>query len=115
MDKFFAYFFAFSCFGTAAISQSIMGAGMWFWLIISAGFFVIISQYYQALKMPGAGIALLASLLSIAAITLGLLAATIGGSFRLETQEALLLFLFFLMAISGFTLSAICKHQLKQG
>ena len=45
---------------------------------------------------------MLAGALSIVALCLGLLAATIGGSFNLDGDEALLMALFGIMGISGF-------------
>jgi hypothetical protein len=113
MQKIIAILFALCCFSTAAVSHSLMGAGMWFWIIIGMGGFVAVSQYMPQLQDLGAGCAAILSVISVAAVMLGLVAATIGGSFRLQGQEALLLFLFFLIAVNGFTLLLLNKRRLK--
>lgn len=112
MNRFVAVLFALACFATSAQSNSIMGAGTWFWLIIAIGAFVVLSQFVPKLAGAGAGIALLLAIISICAVLLGLVAATIGGSFRLENAEALLLFLFVLIAVFGFTLAILHKKSL---
>ena len=112
MNKFIAVLFALSCFATAAQSSAIMGAGNWFWIIIVTGALVMLSQFIPKLAGAGSGIALLLSLISICAVLLGLVAATIGGSFKLDNNEALLLFSFALIAIFGFTLAIIHKKSL---
>lgn len=113
MQKIIAIVFALCCFSTAAVSSSLMGVGMWFWIIIGTGGFVAVSQYMPQLQDLGAGCAAILSVISVAAVMLGLVAATIGGSFRLQGQEALLLFLFFLIAVNGFTLLLLNKRRLK--
>lgn len=104
MNKTIAILFAVSCFATSALSNSIMGPGMWFWIIIITGVFVALSQFFPKIRVFGAGIAGLLGIVSIFAVLLGLVAATIGGSFKLDTDEALLLFSFFLIAVFGITL-----------
>lgn len=90
-----------------------MGTGVWFWIIITTGIFVVISQYFTILRGAGAGMALLLSIVSICAVLFGLVAATIGGSFRLDDKEALLLFLFFMISIFGLMLAISFKKSIK--
>jgi hypothetical protein len=111
VEKIISVLFALFCIATALLSKSIMGAGLWFWVILLAGLFVGISAYIQGLGMIGAFIAGLLSLVSIAAVLLGLVAATIGGSFRLEGNEAMLLASFFCIALSGLILVMLCKRK----
>jgi hypothetical protein len=113
MNIVFAVVFAITCFATATVSNSIMGAGIWFWVIIATGAFVGVSQFIPSLQGAGAGLAGLLAILSICAVLLGLLAATVGGSFRLNESEALLLFLFFIIAVLGLTLASMHKKSLK--
>lgn len=114
MYKVVGIFFALACFSTSALSNSIMGAGMWFWIILATGAFVAVSQFIPILRGPGAGIAGLLSIISVCAVLFGLVAATIGGSFRLETNEALLLFLFFVVAVLGLTLAISFKRSVRR-
>jgi len=109
MNKFLGFVFAITCFSTSALSNSIMGAGMWFWVIIAVGLFVPISQYFPKLREPGAVAACILGCISICAVLFGLVAATIGGSFRLEDREALLLFLFFIIGVIGITMAILDK------
>ena len=107
MHKFIGIFFAIACIATSAVSNSIMGAGLWFWVITATGLFVAISQFLPWLRGIGSGFALILSVLSVCAIVLGLLAATIGGSFNMDGGAALLLLLFFLIAVLGFIVSSL--------
>ncbi len=111
MNKFIAILFACSCFLTSYMSANILGIGMWFWIIIITGVFVAASQFHKSLITLGSIAAILLGVISILAILLGLLAATIGGSFRLNNQEAILLFSFFLIAVFGFTLIIANRNQ----
>jgi len=101
MLKVSSVLFGALCIAAALLSNSIMGAGMWFWIIIATGVLVASCSFMPSLNVLGALLALLLSAISICAVLLGLVAATIGGSFRLDGDEALLLFLFGLIAISG--------------
>lgn len=83
---------------------------MWFWIIIVTGVFVAVSQFLPALRRLGAVAAFLLALISVLAVVLTLLAATIGGSFRLDDREASLVFGFFLIAASGFALARLDKR-----
>ena len=111
MEKIISILFMLFCFATALISNSLLGAGMWFWIILLSGLFVGVSAYIPDLAMMGAFIAGLLALVSIGAVLLGLVAATIGGSFRLEGDEAMLLASFFCIALSGLILVVLCKRK----
>jgi len=113
MNKLIGLIFAAVCISTSALSNSIMGAGMWFWVIIIVGVFAAISQYYPMLRGVGSGFAVLLSVVSICAVVLGLVASTIGGSFKIENSLALLLFLFFIIFILGILLGYMYKKSLK--
>ena len=63
------------------MSNSLLGAGMWFWIILVSGLFVAVSAYIPELEMLGALVARLLALGSIGAVLLGLVAVTAGGSF----------------------------------
>ena len=84
---------------------------MWFWIIIATGAFVATSQFHESLISLGSVAAGLLGIISIIAVLFGLIAATIGGSFKLDGRESLLLFSFFLIAVFGFTLIRINKNQ----
>jgi len=114
MNKVIAVLFAVSCAATAYFSASILGPGMWFWIIIGTGIFVVISQLLTDIPLLvklGSVLAGLLSFVSICAVALGLLAATIGGSFHLDDREAALLFFFFLIAVFGFILARIVSKS----
>jgi hypothetical protein len=113
LNKVIGIFFLLACIATSAVSNSIMGAGIWFWVIIFIGCFVAISQFYPKLRGAGSGLALLLSIMSVCAILLGLLASTIGGSFRMDESSSLLLCLFFMIALYGFLLAILHKKYLK--
>ncbi|BFM14101.1 hypothetical protein R50073_02840 [Maricurvus nonylphenolicus] len=81
MQKIIGALFALCCFSTAAVSNSLMGAGMWFWIITGAGVFVVASQYIPQLQNVGVACAACLSVVSVGAVLMGLVAATIGGSF----------------------------------
>ena len=115
MNKVLGVLFAFFCFASAAVSNSLMGPGFWFWLIIATGLFVGISQFYPWLRGAGAGLSFLLALILFAGIALSLLAATIGGSFKLEDSFAFLLFLFFITAILGLSLASNFKRFIQSG
>ncbi len=86
-----------------------LGVGMWFWIIIASGIFVAISQFFSKTQGFGAIVAALIGVISIVAVLLGLLAATVGGSFNSDDDGLLLLLSFFLIAVLGFTLAKINK------
>lgn len=117
MGKVFSLLFALACLSTSVVSARMMGAGLWFWVIMFIGVFVAVSQCMPNAPLmfrgAGAGLALLLSFVAIAAVLLGLLAATIGGSFSLGASEALLLFLFFLIAVFGVAVAINHKRKIK--
>ena len=63
------------------MSNSLLGAGMWFWIILVSGLFVAVSAYIPELEMLGAFVARLLALGYIGAVLLGLVAVTADGSF----------------------------------
>ncbi|MGB5607139.1 MAG: hypothetical protein WBN51_11505 [Gammaproteobacteria bacterium] len=109
MNKIVAILFAISCFATSAVSGSILGVGMWFWIIIAAGVFVADSQFAPMFRELGSVAALLLGVISVFAVVLTLLAGTIGGSLKLDNREALLVFTFSMIAVSGLSLVSINK------
>ncbi|NKB33911.1 MAG: hypothetical protein GKR91_12505 [Pseudomonadales bacterium] len=109
MNKIVAALFTISCFGTAAASNSLLGAGMWFFIIVAAGIFVTASQFHPWFRELGGIAASILGMISVLAVLLTLLAATIGGSFELGGSEALLVFGFTMIAIFGFLLARINK------
>ena len=111
MNKIIGISFAIVCFSASALSSNIIGAGMWFWIIIITGLFVAISQYYPRLRGIGSGLAVLLSIISIIAVGLGLLASTIGGSFNIDDSFVLLLFLFFVIFALGIVLGSMYKRR----
>jgi hypothetical protein len=90
-----------------------MGPGMWYWVILITGLFVAVSQYYPRLRGLGSGLAMLLSILSFCAVGLGLIASTIGGSFKIDANLATLLLLFFIIFILGLMLGSLYKKSLK--
>ncbi len=113
MHKIIGIFFAITCFATSAVSNSIMGAGVWFWVIIATGCIVAFSQFFPKIRGPGSGLAMLLGFVSIFAILFGMVAATIGGSFKMDDSSALLLFLFFIVAVLGFVLASLYKRSIR--
>ena len=111
MNKAVATLFAISCFVTSFTSGNILGIGMWFWIISATGIFVAASQFLPALRGVGRVAAFLLAAISVFAVVLTLLAATIGGSFKLDNRETLLVFGFFMIAVSGFLLTRIDKKM----
>tara|TARA_R110001583_G_scaffold22377_5_gene83983 strand:+ start:16810 stop:17169 length:360 start_codon:yes stop_codon:yes gene_type:complete len=114
MNKVIGIIFAIVCISASAFSSSILGIGMWFWIIIGIGMFVGFSQFFPLLKRTGSGLAILSSVISLLTVLLGLLAATVGGSFNMDNQSAILLLLFFMIAILGGTLGIINKKPTKK-
>lgn len=96
--------FALSCIGTSVLSSRILGPGMWGWIILAAGVFVGSSPYVGSFAAAGRAVGLLLAVAATLAVGLGLLAATAGGRFRLPADQALLLGLFTIIAVSGFVL-----------
>ncbi len=99
LNSFVAILFMFACCGTALVSATIWGPGLWGTMFAVSGLFVFVSRAYLALDLFARGIAGLIALISILSLLLGLIASTIGGSFRID-QPTLLLFigLFFMFS-----------------
>ena len=110
MNKPIAILYAISCFSTSWISGKLLGVGMWFWIIGASGVVVAISQYFSTTRVLGSIVAGFLGIVSVGAISLGLTAATTGGSFKLADTELLLLLSFFFIAVFGFTLVRINKN-----
>ena len=110
MNKVVALFFALACFSTSFASNSIMGAGMWFYIIIATGLFVFVSQFSVLLRDLGRTAALILAAMSVCAVVLTLLAATIGGSFSLDEMESLMIVSFSMIAVLGATLYVFGKE-----
>lgn len=111
MNRFVAILFALSCVATSFVSGNLLGVGMWFWVILATGFLVAASQFHPSTQSIGAALAGLLGVVSVLAVVLGLVAATIGGSFKLEDNETLLLLCFFLIAVFGFALVRMNKKR----
>jgi hypothetical protein len=113
MNKVLGAIFAIACVATSAVSGSILGVGMWFWIIIAAGVVVAVTQFIPSTRLIGSVVALLLSIVSLLAVALTLLAATIGGSFRLGTSESLLVFGFAMIAVFGIALVRFNRKAVK--
>ncbi|MEE4380082.1 MAG: hypothetical protein V2J55_21555 [Candidatus Competibacteraceae bacterium] len=85
------------------LSAQILGPGMWGAIFLGAGVLVAASPYYPPIRDIGRGVALVTGILALLAVALGLLAATIGGSFRLPNEQAMLLVAFSVIGIFGIT------------
>ncbi len=107
MNKFVAILYAISCFTTAWISGNLLGVGMWFYIIMASGVLVACSQFFPKIRGLGTFLAALTGTISVIAVFLGLMAASIGGSFDSEDPGMLLLLSFFFIAVFGFTLVRI--------
>ena len=93
--------FALASIAAAVLSGRIVGTGMWGTLMVIGGAFVGLSPHVPVLKVSGRAVALLAGVLCALASGIGLLAATVGGGFRLPADQGLLLGLLILMAVTG--------------
>jgi len=103
MNKVIAFLFTLACFSTAAASNSILGAGMWFFIIVATGIFVSVSQFHPFFRDLGSTAAFLLAIISVAAVALTLLAGTIGSN-GLGGSEAWLVMSFTMIAVFGFLL-----------
>ena len=110
MHKTLAILFCLSCYATAYMSNSLLGAGMWFYIIVFTGSFVAASQFIQKLRAAGVVFAVLLSVVSLLSVALGLVASTVGSSSKNDTETHLLLAFFALIAIFGFSLSRAHKR-----
>jgi hypothetical protein len=108
LNKILGVFFAISCFATSGLSGSMLGVGMWFWIIVATGFFVAISQFVPGLRGIGT---VAASILGVIAILAALLAlfVVIGGSGP-SNEDILLILGFVMIAVFGFSLVRINRN-----
>jgi uncharacterized membrane protein len=83
---------------------------MWFWIIFATGILVLVSQFLSTLRQMGSVAALLLAVVSVVAVVVTLLAATTGGSFKLDSSEAILVLGFFLIATFGFLLLGVNRN-----
>ena len=58
------------CIGTSFVSGSLLGPGMWYWVIIAAGVLVPATQFIPAIQSLGVLIALLLGIVSVFAVAL---------------------------------------------
>ena len=109
MQKVISILFFLSCFATSWVSSSMLGVGMWFWIIIASGIFVGVSSFIPLIETLGAAVASLLATISVLAVLLGLLASTIGDSSDFGDGTGLLLFLFAMIAVMALFL-VLCKR-----
>ena len=114
MQKVVSILFFLSCFATSWLSSSMLGVGMWFWIIIFGGLFVGVSSFIPLLETLGTAVAGLLATISVAAVVLGLAASTIGDSSDFGDGTGLLLFLFALIAVFGFVLGSLRNRENKK-
>ena len=106
-------FFCF-CLATSWVSSGMLGVGMWFWIIIAGGIFVGLSAFIPLLEALGVAVASMLTAISVIAVLLGLVAVfTLGDSSDFGEGVGLLLFLFAMIAISGFLLGSLQKKKNK--
>ena len=103
--------FMLACVGTFWQSATLLGFGFWGWTILGAGVLVGISPWLPMLRESARGIALILVMLSCLALPLMLLAATIGGSFKLGNDDVLLLLGFAAIAVSGIAVARATKRK----
>lgn len=113
LNSFVALLFLFSCCGTALVSGAIWGLGPWAAMFTVAGLFVMISRVHFSLDLFARGIAGLTALISVLSLLFGLIASTIGGSFRVD-QPTLLLFIgLFFMFLFGLIFALMRDSKIK--
>jgi len=111
MQKITSILFFFACVATSWISSSLLGVGMWFWIIIASGIFVAVSSFIPLFEAVGVAVAGLLATISVIAVLLGLAASTIGDSSDFGGGVGLLLFLFAVIAVLGFILGSLQKRK----
>lgn len=112
--KLVSFCMAISCFITAFLSFQLFGEGMWFWVIIGVGLTTLIALFNDKVQPVAVVFSGLLALVSVGAVLLGLVAATIGGSFKMDSASAFLLFFFGLIAVFGSTMVYLNKKRLKK-
>ena len=103
--------FALGCAAIAWQSAQILGTGFWGWAILATGVFIAAGPYYRRIRGLARVIALVLSIIAFLAVALGLLAATIGGSFNLPDDQALLLLTFGIVGILGVVVFITMKQD----
>lgn len=93
--------FAAACVAALWLSIRIEGTGPWGVAFLLAGALVAAAPHVGALRVPSRIVALVFAVLALLAVGLGLLAATVGGSFRLPGEQAALLAAFGVVGLSG--------------
>ena len=87
--------------GACGYSMSILGAGMWAWLLLLVAGFVLVSVFVPSLDHMATILGKISGLLAVLALALLLLAATVGGSFRMSESNAIFAVLLVLVALFG--------------
>lgn len=105
IGSFSSALFGITCIAAFGLGTYIFGPGMWGWIFLALGVFVAASPYLPRIQPAARGIALTAAVIALLGVVLGLLASTIGGSFRLPGEQALLLFLMSLIGVFGIAYS----------
>ena len=103
--------FGLACVATMWQSAQILGTGLWGWAFLAVGCFVAVGPYVAALRGPARAVALVFGILAFLAVALGLLAATIGGSFRLPDDQALLLVTFCVVGVFGIVVFKVLRSE----
>ncbi|NNL99294.1 MAG: hypothetical protein HKO62_01000 [Gammaproteobacteria bacterium] len=103
--------FMLGCIGTFWQSATLLGFGMWGWIILGAGVLVGISPHLPSMRANARAVALILVMLSCIALPLALLAAGTGGAFKLSTDEILLLLGFAMIAVSGIAVARATRRK----
>ena len=111
LNKTLGVFFAISCFATSGLSGSMLGVGMWFWIIVATGFFVAISQFVPILRGIGTVAASVLGVIAILAALAALLVVMSFGGSGASNEDILLILGFVMIAVFGFSLVRINKDM----
>ena len=104
--------FCFCCVAFIVQSATVLGTDYWGSSFIVVGVLVALGPYVQRLRPLAQAIAMLAAVMALIGIGFGLFAATMGGSFNLPVELALLLLVFGVAAVSGIVFSR-CDFEVK--
>lgn len=96
--------FSIAAIATSVYSMSAFGPGMWSWIFVAVGLVVLISTFLPRLDRLARVLGQVSGALSGLALVLVLLAATVGGSFRMS--ESNVVFAFMLAGLTVLGLSA---------
>ena len=99
--------FSAACVSAAFLSFSVLGGGMWAYVLIAAGLLSVVSPYFTPIQPAVGSLAMVGGVLALVASLLGCLAATIGGSFRLPGDQALLLLLLAIIGVTGIVIGKV--------